>query len=305
MEKNPCVEQDVSSEIILKLEGVCHTYDDGTQALKEIDLAIRRGERLAVMGANGSGKSTLFLTLNGIYKPTKGTLSFKGIPVDYSRKGLFKLREKVGIVFQDPDNQLFSASVVQEISFGILNLGVPEEQARTRVETVMEELHITPFRDKPTHFLSGGQKKRVSIADILVMDPEVIIFDEPAAALDPRHARLIDDMIDELSERGITVILSTHDVDRALIWADRIVLLDEGLIVGEGSPEEIFQQEDLLLHTNLEKPAVLRVHQALCDAGILQRSLPLPHTVSDLEESICGYSAAKRENIGSLSSVDG
>lgn len=277
--KNPEQRQ----EVILQLEGVCHTYEDGTQALKGIDLAIRRGEKLAVMGANGSGKSTLFLTLNGIHQPSAGKLWFNGAPIDYSRKGLLKLRGKVGIVFQDPDHQLFSASVVQEISFGILNLGVPEAQARTSVEAVMEELSITPFRDKPTHFLSGGQKKRVSIADILVMNPEVIIFDEPAAALDPKHARLIDAMIDDLSKKGITVILSTHDVDRAFIWADRIILLDDGLIVGEGSPEEIFQQEELLVCTNLEKPTVLHIFQALCDAGILSADLPIPRRISDLE----------------------
>lgn len=270
-------------DIILKLETVCYTYEDGTEALKGIDLQIRRGEKLAVMGANGSGKSTLFLTLNGIRRPTSGRVLYNNIPVDYSRKGLLELRKKIGIVFQDPDNQLFSASVMQEISFGALNLGLPEEEARERVEKVIADLNITLFRDKPTHFLSGGQKKRVSIADILVMDPEIILFDEPSAALDPKHARMVDEIIDRLSEKGITVILSTHDVNRALIWADRVALMDEGVIVSEGTPDEIFTNDAVLARTNLEKPTVLKIFEVLCEAGILDRNRSIPHTAEDLE----------------------
>jgi cobalt/nickel transport system ATP-binding protein len=274
------------SDIILSVESVHFTYDDGTEALKGVDLAVRRGEKLAIMGANGSGKSTLFLTLNGVRKPTSGRVLINGSPVDYSRKGLLELRRKVGIVFQDPDNQLFSASVMQEISFGAMNLGIPETEVRARVENVMEELNITSFREKPTHFLSGGQKKRVSIADILVMDPDIIILDEPAAALDPKHARVIDHIIDELGRRGITVILSTHDINRALIWADRVVLLDDGIVICDGTPEEIFKNEDALARTNLEKPTVLKLFETLCEAGILNRELPIPHTSGELEQYI-------------------
>ena len=274
------------NDVALTLENVHFTYEDGTEALKGIDLQVRRGEKLAIMGANGSGKSTLFLTLNGVRKPTSGRVLIDGVPVNYSRKGLLDLRKRVGIVFQDPDNQLFSASVMQEISFGALNLGVPEREVRTRVEEVMEELNITPFREKPTHFLSGGQKKRVSIADILVMDPEIIILDEPAAALDPRHARMIDRIIDELGERRITVILSTHDVNKALIWADRVVLLDNGRIIGDGTPEEIFKNEEAIARTNLEKPTVLKIFEALCEAGVLKEGLLSPHTSGELERYI-------------------
>lgn len=274
------------TDVVLTLENVHYTYEDGTEALKGIELQVRRGEKLAIMGANGSGKSTLFLTLNGVRKPTSGRVLIDGVPVTYTRKGLLDLRKRVGIVFQDPDNQLFSASVMQEISFGALNLGVPEHEAKARVEEVMEELNITPFREKPTHFLSGGQKKRVSIADILVMDPEIIILDEPAAALDPRHAGMIDHIIDELGKRGITVILSTHDVNKALIWADRVVLLDDGRIIGDGTPEEIFHNEDALARTNLEKPTVLKIFEALCETGVLTKELPTPHTSGELERYI-------------------
>lgn len=280
------VQKKDKKNMILTLEKVCYTYEDGTEALKGIDLQVAQGEKLAIMGANGSGKSTLFLTINGIYKPTSGKVFLNNHPVDYSKKGLLHLRKRVGVVFQDPDSQLFSASVTQEISFGVLNLGVTEKEARTRVEKVMEELNITSFKEKPTHFLSGGQKKRVSIADILVMDPEIIILDEPASGLDPKHARLIDKIIDDLSDRGITVILSTHDVERALIWADRVVLLDEGIVIDEGTPEEIFSKKEVLAQTNLEKPTVLKLFDSLCDAGILDKQLQIPRTANELDKYI-------------------
>ena len=154
----------MSTDIILKAEDLYFSYDDdNSHSLNGLSLEIKRGQKIAVMGANGSGKSTFFLCCTGIHKPQKGKLYLDGQEVKYNKKGLLDLRSKVGIVFQDPDNQLFSASVYQEISFGILNLGVSEEQAKKEVEEVIDYLEITPFRSKPTHALSGGQKKQVSI----------------------------------------------------------------------------------------------------------------------------------------------
>ena len=165
------------NDILMQVRDLSYRYEDQTLALDKVNLDIRRHERLAIMGSNGSGKSTLFLNLNGVYKPTSGQILYEGKPLDYSRKGLLQLRRNVGIVFQDPDNQLFCASVAGEISFGLYNLGLEEEEIRTRVNQVCDRLSITPFRTKPTHFLSGGQKKRVSIADILVMGPQLLILD--------------------------------------------------------------------------------------------------------------------------------
>ena len=285
-----CKEQ--AGDPILRVTDLYYTYEDGTEALRGVNLEIQKGERIAVMGANGSGKSTLFLHLNGVMRPKAGTVEIDGSPIDYSRKGLLSVRRKVGIVFQEPDNQLFSANVIQEISFGVLNLGVTEEEAWRRVKGVIKDLGIGPFAEKPTHFLSGGQKKRVAIADILVMEPQIMILDEPASALDPKHARMIDGIIDSLSERGITVILSTHDVERALIWADRVILFHEGRVIGQGTPEEIFRREDLLLQTNLEKPTVYRLFDSLCAQGILRKELPVPHTAEELESYIINGKAA-------------
>ncbi|MBN7771901.1 energy-coupling factor ABC transporter ATP-binding protein [Clostridium aminobutyricum] len=274
--------QQPDSDIMVKVDGLYYTYADGTQALRGIDLEIKKGEKVAIMGSNGSGKSTFFLNLNGVFRPQKGNISINGKPLDYSKKGLLEVRRQVGIVFQDPDNQLFSASVTQEISFGVLNLGFPKEEVREKVDQIMDELHITEFKDKPTHFLSGGQKKRVAIADVLVMQPSIVILDEPASALDPKHARMIDEIVDELSRSGITVLLSTHDVERALIWADKIVLFDEGKVLKEGKPEEIFFDEALLEKTNLEKPSVLKIYDGLIKEGLLPKGACMPKTAEEL-----------------------
>lgn len=273
-------------EIIVETKELTYVYADGTRALNGINLAIRRGERVAIMGANGSGKSTFFLTLNGVSKPTSGKVCIDGKEIDYSRKGLIDVRRKVGIVFQDPDNQLFSSSVRQEISFGLFNIGYTQEEAKEKVETVIRDLNIESFSEKPTHFLSGGQKKRVAVADILVMDPEVMILDEPASGLDPKHIKLLDDIIDGLTERGITVIIATHDAQRSLSWADRLVLFHEGRIIGEGKPVEVLRDDKLLQTTNLEKPAVLKLFDNLTAAGILDKGLPPPINEDELEKYI-------------------
>lgn len=279
--------QTTKEDIILKAENLYFSYDDeNSHSLNGLSLEIKRGHKVAFMGANGSGKSTFFLCCNGIHRPSSGTLYFNGEPIDYSKKGLLDLRAKVGIIFQDPDNQLFSASVYQEISFGILNLGVSEEKAKEEVEQVIDYLEITPFRHKPTHALSGGQKKQVSIADILVMHPEIIILDEPAAALDPKHTTMVNHIIDRLTDEGITVLMSTHDVNYALEWADDIFLFKDGKVLMQGTPIEVFSNQSALAETNLEQPAVLQLFHSLCRKGILKSSLPLPRNLSVLEKYI-------------------
>ena len=277
----------MNHDIILKADDLYFSYDDDkTHSLNGLSLEIKRGSKVAFMGANGSGKSTFFLCCNGIHKPAKGTLYYNGKPISYDKKGLLELRSKVGIVFQDPDNQLFSASVYQEISFGILNLGVSEEQAKKEVEQVIDSLEITPFRHKPTHALSGGQKKQVSIADILVMHPEVIILDEPAAALDPKHTAMVNHIVEQMTEQGITVFIATHDVNYAYEWADEIMLFHEGKVLMHGTPKEVFSSPDVLKKTNLEPPVVLELFRRLTKKGILSSSLPLPKNLKTLEKYI-------------------
>lgn len=274
----------MSTDIILKAEDLYFSYDDdNSHSLNGLSLEIKRGQKIAVMGANGSGKSTFFLCCTGIHKPQKGKLYLDGKEVKYNKKGLLDLRSKVGIVFQDPDNQLFSASVYQEISFGILNLGVSEEQAKKEVEEVIDYLEIAPFRSKPPHALSGGQKKQVSIADILVMHPEIIILDEPAAALDPRHTTMVNHIVEQMTASGITVLMATHDVNYAYEWADEVILFHEGKVLMNGSPEQVFGNRAALRQTNLEPPAVLELFESLCKKGILKSSLPFPKNLKALE----------------------
>lgn len=269
------------NNLLMEVRDLSYRYPDQTLALDHVHLTIRRHERLAIMGSNGSGKSTLFLNLNGVYKPTSGQILYEGRPVDYSRKGLLDLRRKVGIVFQEPDNQLFCASVTGEISFGLYNLGMDEAEIRACVEEVCNRLSITPFASKPTHFLSGGQKKRVSIADILVMQPELLILDEPFSALDPRHARMIDQILCDLSDSGITVVIATHEADRIYPWADRVVVLNNAHILADGTPDEIFSNTELLEQANLEQPTLLKVSRLLHRHGILPKGC-LPRTTEQL-----------------------
>ena len=277
----------MKNEWIIETENLCYTYEgNDRRALDGVSVKIRRGRKVAFMGGNGSGKSTLFLCLNGILRPESGRVIIDGTPVKYNRKGLLDVRKKVGIVFQEPDNQLFSASVYQEISFGILNLGADEETARREVERVMEEVGIMLFSDRPAHALSGGQKKQVAIADILVMHPEVMILDEPAAALDPKHTRIVEEIIDRLTDKGITVLMATHDMDYAFAWADEIILMKDGQVIKEGSPGEVCGDREALERTNLEPPAVLTIYEKMLEKNLLKRGGTPPKNIRELEEML-------------------
>ena len=277
----------MKNEWIIETENLCYTYEgNDRRALDGVSVKICRGRKVAFMGGNGSGKSTLFLCLNGILRPESGRVIIDGIPVKYNRKGLLDVRKKVGIVFQEPDNQLFSASVYQEISFGILNLGADEETARREVERVMEEVGVTSFSDRPAHALSGGQKKQVAIADILVMHPEVMILDEPAAALDPKHTRIVEEIIERLTDKGITVLMATHDMDYAFAWADEIILMKDGQVIKEGSPGEVCGDREALERTNLESPAVLTIYEKMLEKNLLKRGGTPPKNIRELEEML-------------------
>lgn len=274
-------------EWVIEAQNISYTYEENEKpALEGMSLKIRRGSKVAFMGGNGSGKSTFFLCLNGIRKPDEGRVLIDGEPVSYTRKGLLDVRRRVGIVFQEPDDQLFSASVYQEISFGILNLGVGEEKARKEVERVIRELGILPFQDRPAHALSGGQKKLVAIADILVMDPEVMILDEPASSLDPKHTKIVRGIVEGLTEKGITVLMATHDMDHAFGWADEIVLMHEGRVLKSGTPLEVCSDREALEKANLEVPAVLRLYEKMREKGKVSPEGGIPRTMEELERRL-------------------
>lgn len=274
------------SEYILETRDLSFNYQDGTKALKNINLKIQKGKKISVIGVNGSGKSTLFLHLNGVLKPTKGSILYKGNEIKYDHKSLLNLRKNVGIVFQDPENQLFSANVYQEVSFGAMNLKLSESEVRSRVEDALNSVSMYEYKDKAVHFLSYGQKKRVSIADILVMEPEIIIFDEPTSSLDPKHSKEIVKIFNELNERGITVILSTHDVELAYSWSDYIVVMKDGEIVKEGIPYEVFSEDKLIRECCLEKPLILDIFQLLCEKYKINVNNNIPRNKEELYKII-------------------
>lgn len=279
--------KETPADIVLEAKDVYFSYDENdANSLDGVSLKIKRGQKVAFMGANGSGKSTFFLCCNGIYKPDRGEIYFGGRPVDYSKKGLLNLRSKVGIVFQDPDSQLFLASVFQEISFGAMNLGLSEEEVRKDVEQVIKRLEITPFRDRPAHALSGGEKKQVSIADVLVMHPEVIILDEPAAALDAKHTKIVNEIVDRLVSEGITVLMATHNIDYALSWADEIVLMHDGKVLLQDEPVAVCSNREALALTNQEEPAVLKLFYRLVEKGMIKDNLRPPVSLEQLEQYI-------------------
>lgn len=270
-------------EILLKAENLHYTYEgENSPALNGLSLTIKRGKKIACMGSNGSGKSTFFLCCNGIHKPDSGTLYYNGRPFGYTKKELLSLRQKVGIVFQDPDRQLFAASVKQEISFGPLNLGFSEEETRRKVSAVMQELGIMPYSHKPTHTLSGGQKKLVSIADILVMEPELIILDEPTAALDPFYTETVHKIIDRITKQDITVMMATHDVNYAYLWADEILLFHDGRLLKQSTPVELFSDELLLKKTHLTRPMLLTIFHQLQSEKIISNELRPPKNMAQL-----------------------
>ncbi len=270
------------SKYIFETKDLSFQYPDGTQALKNINLKIQKGKKISFLGVNGSGKSTLFFNFNGVLKPTKGTIVYKGEEVKYNHKSLLDLRKNVGIVFQDPENQLFSSSVYQEVSFGAMNLKLSEIEVRNRVDDALKNVGMYEYRDKAVHFLSYGQKKRVSIADILVMQPEIIVFDEPTSSLDPKHSKQIVKIFDELNEKGMTVILSTHDVELAYSWSDYIVVMKDGEIFREGTPYEIFSDEKLIRECYLEKPLILDMFQFLCDNSKITLTNKIPRNKEEL-----------------------
>ncbi|MBT9170205.1 MAG: Energy-coupling factor transporter ATP-binding protein EcfA3 [Actinobacteria bacterium] len=273
-------------EVILEARDIEFEYPDGTKALRGVSMGIPKGKKTAVLGPNGAGKTTIFLHFNGILKPTKGKIRFAGRDICYSHAFLLELRKNVGIVFQDPDTQLFSASVLQEISFGPLNLGLSRENVLRRVNQAMAATEIVELKDRPTHFLSYGQKKLVSIADILAMQPTVLICDEPTAWLDPGNAARIMDLFDRINQEGVTIIFSTHDVDLAYSWADYIFVMNQGLVAGEGIPEEVFQNESLLKEADLNKPWLIDVYDELKRKRWVVADMPPPKTRQELMSRI-------------------
>lgn len=246
-----------ASEPLFHLRGVRYFYNSRQLALDGIDLDIYRGEQVALLGANGSGKSTLLKMLDGIIAPSAGTMQALGQEVKAVAAGeeAFRFHREVGLVFQDPDVQLFSATVFDDVAFGPLQLGLSKEEVRLRCEEALAQMEVSHLANRAPFELSGGEKKRAAIASVLSLHPEVILLDEPTASLDPRTKWVLVNLITKLGEAGKTIITTTHELEIVPIIARRVVVIgEERQILADGTPEEILANRELLIQANLIHP---------------------------------------------------
>jgi cobalt/nickel transport system ATP-binding protein len=234
---------------VLEVQGLAHVYPDGHQALYGVELHVHRGERVALLGPNGAGKSTLVLHLNGILAPSAGSVAVSGMPV--TKPNLQEVRRRVGVVFQDPDDQLFMPTVRDDVAFGPRNLGVRGAALERRVLEALEQVGMAEHVDRPPHHLSFGQRRRVAVATVLAMGPELLVLDEPSSNLDPASRRELAEILRSLD---VTVLMVTHDLPYALELCPRSVVLSDGVVVADGVTREVLADEALMRRHRLELP---------------------------------------------------
>ena len=260
-------------ENIIRIETLVFEYSKETEegqvsirAVDDVSFEIEKGSFTAIIGKNGSGKSTLAKNLNGLLVPTRGVIYVGGFDTK-DDEHIWDVRQTAGMVFQNPDNQLVSAIVEDDVAFGPENLGVPPEEIRKRVDKALEDVNMGAFKKKAPHLLSGGQKQRIAIAGVVAMKPQCIIFDEPTAMLDPKGRKEIMAIIDELHAEGITVVLITHFMEET-VNADRLIIMNEGKVLLDGAPEKVFSHRDLIRSVNLDVPLMAELAARLKEKGV-------------------------------------
>ncbi len=279
-----------SGEVLFDIRHVSHTFEteEGKtfDALKDVTAQIKKGEFTAIIGTNGSGKSTLARHLNALLIPTEGELIVEGMRTSDAGR-VWDIRQKVGMVFQNPDNQLVAAVVEEDVAFGPENLGVPPEEIRERVDLALEKVGMTSYRKQAPSMLSGGQKQRVAIAGVLAMKPDCIVLDEPTAMLDPKGRKEVMDTIHELNKtEGITIVLITHFMEEA-VTADHILVIDRGVLKMEGTPREIFSQADKVTEIGLDVPVPADLARRLRKKGMAVSEKCM--TDEELGEALCPF----------------
>lgn len=279
-----------SGEVLFDIRHVSHTFEteEGKtfDALKDVTAQIKKGEFTAIIGTNGSGKSTLARHLNALLIPTEGELIVEGMRTSDAGR-VWDIRQKVGMVFQNPDNQLVAAVVEEDVAFGPENLGVPPEEIRERVDFALEKVGMTSYRKQAPSMLSGGQKQRVAIAGVLAMKPDCIVLDEPTAMLDPKGRKEVMDTIHELNKtEGITIVLITHFMEEA-VTADHILVIDRGVLKMEGTPREIFSQADRVTEIGLDVPVPADLARRLRKKGMAVSEKCM--TDEELGEALCPF----------------
>ena len=272
---------------IIEIKNVSYRYDEESpEVLKQVNLTIKKGEFLCILGHNGSGKSTLAKLINGLFIPTGVVVTVHGMAARQEKK-LLDIRKCAGMVFQNPDNQMVATVVEEDVAFGPENLGVPHEQLRGRVDDALRAVNMLEFAKSAPHHLSGGQKQRIAIAGILAMEPEILIMDEATAMLDPKGRAEVLDTVKRLNrEKGITVVYITHFMEET-VEADRIVVMGDGTIQMTGTPQEVFAREEELDSLTLEVPQVTKIARELQSRGIaVDRNIL---TLEELAEALCQF----------------
>lgn len=266
----------------IKTIGLEHIYDDGTIALRGVNFEASTGEKIAVLGPNGSGKSTLFFHFNGLIKPTGGEVQVFGEKI--SKDNVEDIRKRVGLVFQDPESQLFAPTVYEDIAFGPRNLRLGSSEIKDRVNEMLHRFDIEDLANKNPSNLSGGQKKRVAIAGVAAMEPDILVVDEPTGGLDSTGITGTMELLDEMNDEGKTVIISTHDTDLAASWADRVYVLNKGKVFASGAPCRILGDEKTIAEAGLKHPVIVQTFREFRARGISRGETPL--SVLELMDSV-------------------
>jgi cobalt/nickel transport system ATP-binding protein len=266
---------------LVETRDLTYIYPGNVMGLDRVNFIAPRNARIAVIGANGAGKSTLFKHFNGIFTPTSGSVLIHGEPI--TKNNLREVRKFVGLVFQNADDQIFSPTVEQDVAFGPMNLGLDENTVNHRVQEALQMVGIEYLRERVPHHLSGGEKKRVAIAGIIAMEPQVLVLDEPTAGLDPQGVRDLIDVINTLARKyGITVIFSTHEVSLVPEVADYLYVMHKGSVVAEGTIEEVFIHQDLLTSYRLDVPIIPKLIRSLQEQGV---EMTMAYTIEDAERA--------------------
>jgi cobalt/nickel transport system ATP-binding protein len=265
---------------LLEARALVHVYPGNVRALDVLDLRIERGKRLVILGPNGAGKSTMLLHLNGTLRPQSGEVLLDSKVVAYDSASLTTWRRRVGLVLQNADDQLFAPSVAEDVSFGPLNLGLSETETRQRVSTALAAMHISHLADRATHMLSGGQKRRVAIAGLVAMQPEILLLDEPTAGLDHEGTEDLLGVLEGLERNGTTLVFSTHDVELAYRFADEVAVFEGGRILAQGPITTTLADADLVKRAKLDTPFLLKLGLRARELGILGPDEALPRSAA-------------------------
>ncbi len=246
---------------MFRINNLTYKYDKKVKALDNITMDFEKGDIIGIIGSNGSGKSTLFNNLMGILKPTEGEILYKNNKLKYDKRSLYNLRKEVGIVFQDPEKQIFYSMVYDDLAFALRNIGMDEKSIKIRIDKALEAVNGKEFIDRPVHSLSFGQKKRVAIASVIAMNNELILLDEPTAGLDPESTKAIVEIIKSVHKKGKKIVITSHDMNLIYDICDYIYVLNRGKIISEGNVEEVFIEEDKIEEAGLELPWLVKLNK--------------------------------------------